>query len=165
MTADRARVSYDATRQYRSVVAQQGRVTLEADTNEAATIASEALRLETIDVIGPTGTPDNGYLPGSGKGPGGVSIGPGIFYLGGWRLELDKAIDLASQPDWLDQPPPAKLEKNFLVALLLNEQTVSAAEDEAPPAGALGGPDTAARPRPRHQFPPRPPPRQPSAAG
>ena len=152
MTADRARVSYDATRQYRSVVAQQGRVTLEADTNEAATIASEALRLETIDVIGPTGTPDNGYLPGSGKGPGGVSIGPGIFYLGGWRLELDKAIDLASQPDWLDQPPPAKLEKNFLVALLLNEQTVSAAEDEALREVALGGPDTAARTRLMQHF-------------
>jgi len=61
MTADRAKISYDPTRQYRSVIAQQGRVTLEADTNEAATIASEALRLETIDVMGPTGTPDNGY--------------------------------------------------------------------------------------------------------
>ena len=51
MTADRARVSFDPTRLYRSVVAQQGRVTLEADTNEAASIAGEALRLETIDFV------------------------------------------------------------------------------------------------------------------
>src|SRR6516164_3045366 len=131
MTADRAKISYDPTRQYRSVIAQQGRVTLEADTNEAATIASEALRLETIDVMGPTGTPDNGYAPSSGSGPGGVSIGPGIFYLGGWRLELDKAIDLSKQPDWLDQPATPITSGNMLVALLLNEQSVCAVEDQA----------------------------------
>src|SRR6516165_5762299 len=99
MTADRAKISYDPTRQYRSVVAQQGRVTLEADSNEAAAIATEALRLETIDLIGPAAALGNGYLPGSGTGPGGVKIAPGVFYLGGWRLSLDAAIDLSQQPD------------------------------------------------------------------
>jgi hypothetical protein len=59
MTADIARITYDPRRKYRSVVAQQGRVTLEADSNEASAIASEALRLETIDVIGHAGTPDD----------------------------------------------------------------------------------------------------------
>jgi len=152
MTADRAKISYDPTRQYRSVIAQQGRVTLEADTNEAATIASEALRLETIDVMGPTGTPDNGYAPSSGSGPGGVSIGPGIFYLGGWRLELDKAIDLSKQPDWLDQPATPITSGNMLVALLLNEQSVCAVEDQALREVALGGPDSAARARLMQHF-------------
>ena len=46
MATDRARITFDPARQYRSVLAQQGRVTLEADVNEAAAIASEALRLE-----------------------------------------------------------------------------------------------------------------------
>jgi hypothetical protein len=55
MVADIARVTYDPTRQYRSLIYQQGRVTLEADNNEAAMLAQEALRLETIDIIGPTG--------------------------------------------------------------------------------------------------------------
>ncbi len=152
MTADRARVTYDPMRQYRAVVAQQGRVTLEADTNEADSIASEALRLETIDIIGPTAALGGAYLPGSGNGPGGVSIAPGVFYLGGWRLELDAAIDLSKQPDWLDQPPVEIVNGTFLVALLLNEQTVCAVEDQALREVALGGPDTAARARLMQHF-------------
>ena len=38
MASDRARISFDPTRAYRAVVAQQGRVTLEADVNEQAVI-------------------------------------------------------------------------------------------------------------------------------
>jgi Family of unknown function (DUF6519) len=152
MTADRARVSFDPTRLYRSVVTQQGRVTLEADTNEATSIAAEALRLETIDIVGPAAALKAGYLPGGGTGPGGVSVGPGVFYLGGWRLALDAAVDLSQQPDWLDQPPLSIVTGNFLVALLLNEQTVCAVEDQALREVALGGPDTAARARLMQHF-------------
>ena len=36
MGSDRARVSYDPSRHWRGVVYQEGRVTLEADWNEAA---------------------------------------------------------------------------------------------------------------------------------
>ncbi|MGA3398930.1 MAG: DUF6519 domain-containing protein [Acetobacteraceae bacterium] len=152
MAADLARITFDPTRQYRSVITQQGRVTLEADSNEAAVIASEALRLETIDVIGPAGTPDDGYKVGSGTGPGGVSIGPGTFYLGGWRLALDAAIDLAKQPDWLDAPAATATTGNLAVALLLTEQSVCAVEDQALREVALGGPDSAARMRLMQQF-------------
>jgi hypothetical protein len=152
MAADLARITYDPTRQYRSVISQQGRVTLEADSNESALIASETLRLETIDVVGPTGTPDNGYKVASGSGPSGVSIEPGILYLGGWRLELDKAIDLAQQPDWLDAPPFTISSGNLAVALLLTEQSVCAVEDQALREVALGGPDTAARARLMQHF-------------
>lgn len=62
MGSDRARTTYDPKQQYRSVVMQQGRVTLEADWNEASQIFSEELRRETLDFVGPCGTPDNGYL-------------------------------------------------------------------------------------------------------
>ena len=41
MAGDRARVSYDPSRKWRGVIAQQGRVTVEADWNEAATIDEE----------------------------------------------------------------------------------------------------------------------------
>jgi len=164
MTADRARVSYDPSRQYRLLVPQQGRVTLEADGNEAAMLAEEALRLETIDIVGPSGTPDDGYAPTSGKGPGDVNIGPGTFYVGGWRLQRlasEGKIDLAKQPDWVDfpapalppaQPPPPMTEGDFLVALLVNEQTVCAVEDQALREVALGGPDSAARTRLMQHF-------------
>ncbi len=72
MGSDRARVSYDETRRYRAVVAQQGRVTLEADLNEATAIDGEAAREQTLEIVGPTGTPDDGYrvLPPATPQPG-----------------------------------------------------------------------------------------------
>ena len=142
MASDRARISFDPTRAYRSVLAQQGRVTLEADVNEAGAIALETLRLETLDIVGPTGTPDDGYaVTPSGAG---LTVGAGIMYLGGWRLSLDQAVNLAKQPDWLDQPG-LKLAGDEVISLLVTEQSVCAVEDQALRDVALGGPDSAAR--------------------
>jgi hypothetical protein len=152
MDADIARVSYDPARHYRSLVAQQGRVTLEADNNEGTMLQAEALRLETIDIVGPAGTPDNGYAVSSGSGPGGVTVGPGIFYLGGWRLRLDAAVDLSKQPDWVDAPAFTTTQGDLAVALLVTEQSVCAAEDQALREVALGGPDSAARTRLMQRF-------------
>ncbi len=150
MGSDRARISYDKTREYRSVVAQQGRVTLEADVNEEAVIASEALRYETIDIIGPTGTPDNGYLV-SVDAAGNLTVGPGIMYVGGWRMRFPQPVSVADQPEWIDQPPMvwAQNQKgsNYVIALLVSEQEVQAVEDQALREVALGGPDTTARTR------------------
>jgi hypothetical protein len=148
--SDRARISYDKTREYRSVVAQQGRVTLEADVNEEAVIASEALRYETIDIIGPTGTPDNGYLV-SVDAAGNLTVGPGIMYVGGWRMRFRQPVSVANQPEWIDQPPQAWTQNPkvglYVIALLVTEQEVQAVEDQALREVALGGPDTAARTR------------------
>ena len=152
MASDRARNSYDASRAYRSVIAQQGRVTLEADVNEESEIGVEALRLETIDIVGPAGTPDDGYRVVAPGNINEVTIGAGIYYLGGWRLELDKAVALNKQPDWLDAPPLPET-GGGLIALLLTEQGVSAVEDQALREVALGGPDSGARRRLMQQFP------------
>jgi hypothetical protein len=151
MGSDIARVTFDPTRQYRSVVLQQGRVTLEADGNEASRIASEALRLETIDLIGPAATPDDGYklgLDASGK----VVVLPGTMYLGGWRLRLDAPVELDNQPDWLDMPLLQGFGGPTLVALLATEQEVCAVEDQPLREVALGGPDSAARTRLMQHF-------------
>jgi hypothetical protein len=150
MASDRARISYDPTRDYRSVVAQQGRVTLEADVNEAALIAVETLRLETLDIVGPTGTPDDGYKVTPQAG--GLSIGAGTMYLGGWRLTEPLPVDIASQPDWLDRPPTQATTATGIVSLLVTEQSVCAVEDQALREVALGGPDSAARMRLMQQF-------------
>jgi hypothetical protein len=149
MVADIARVTYDPTRQYRSLIYQQGRVTLEADNNEAAMLAQEALRLETIDIIGPTGALGGGYLVSlTGSTP---SFGAGVFYLGGWRLELDAALPLASAT--LSNLIPEIPAGNYVVGLLLTEQSVGAVEDQALREVALGGPDSAARTRLTQSFP------------
>ena len=150
MGSDRARISFDRTREYRSLVAQQGRVTLEADVNEQAVIASEALRLETIDIIGPTGTPDDGYLV-SINASGQITVGPGIMYVGGWRMRFTQPVPIANQPEWIDQPSwdviGTKQPPDSVIALLVSEQEVQAIEDQALLEVALGGPDTAARTR------------------
>ncbi len=152
MDADIARLSFDPTRDYRALITQQGRVTLEADSNEASTIASEALRLETIDVVGPSGTPDGGYAVSAGRSPTDLVIGAGTIYVGGWRLTLDAPMHLNQQPDWLNQTPTAVPQGDTLVALLVTEQSVGAVEDQALLEVALGGPDSAARARLMQHF-------------
>src|SRR4051794_34174938 len=91
MASDIARISYDEGRQWRSVVSQQGRVTLEADVNEAWTIAAEEQRKDLIDVVGPAGTPDMGYavtVADEPAGPYDFKICAGTMYVGGMRVEL-----------------------------------------------------------------------------
>lgn len=162
MGSDRARVSFDPKQQYRSVVMQQGRVTLEADWNEAQRITGEELRKETLDIIGPSGTPDDGYLvvvPATPTAPlFDFSVNPGTMYVGGLRCTLPEAVTYSKQTEWLDGGPEdpdwVKLTAlksapaaNELVSLFLREQEVSAVEDPDLKDVALGGPDTAQRTR------------------
>ena len=152
--SDRARISFDRTREYRSLVAQQGRVTLEADVNEQAVISSEALRLETIDIIGPTGTPDDGYLV-SINASGQITVGPGIMYVGGWRMRFHPGrppsrisqSGISTKPWSGSSSGTKKPAGNAVIALLVSEQEIQAVEDQALLEVALGGPDTAARTR------------------
>jgi hypothetical protein len=138
---------------------QQGRVTLEADWNEGQSIFGEELRQETLEIVGPAGTPDKGYQVMDTSQPAtpyDFSVGPGTMYVGGVRVELDTPVNYLTQPEWLDHTfdpdwvDPSQLKalpsKEF-VYLFLREQEVSAVEDYALRDVALGGPDTAARTR------------------
>src|SRR5262249_28770243 len=81
----------------------QGRVTLEADWNEAATIASEENREQLLDVVGASGTPDNGYEVKVDKGiAGDLIVSEGTIYVGGERMVLEGELDYDHQPEWLD---------------------------------------------------------------
>lgn len=168
MGPDLARISKDRTRMYTALVAQQGRVTVEADWNEAEAIEAEGKRAVTLDVVGKVGTPDGGYAvqaAGLTSGDWDLSVEPGTLYLGGDRLDLGSAVDLANQPDWRDAatdtlwvapaPTPASpptAPANELVYLLAIEQAVSATEDPALADVALGGPDTMQRLRVLQRF-------------
>ena len=79
MASDRARVSYDPNRKWRGVIAQQGRVTVEADWNEAAMIGEERDRQVALDVIGPVGTPDRGYAVTAARPRGERSGSPRVI--------------------------------------------------------------------------------------
>src|SRR5262249_24554681 len=161
MGSDRARISYDPKQGYRAVVMQQGRVTVEADWNEQQLIDGEELREETLDIVGPAGTPDDGYRiieTGSpATPPFDFSVGAGTMYIGGERVSLDAPIAYSTQPewlahsgdpDWIDLPNPNQpAPENEYVYLYMREQEVSAVEDSALREVALGGPDTGARAR------------------
>lgn len=164
MGSDKARISYDPAQQYRAVVMQQGRVTVEADWNEAQEIVNEAIRADVLDIVGPAGTPDpDGYKvtligPGAGKLYD-LHVAPGTMYVGGVRVHLDDpGVDYSKQSEWLDHTddpdwvdPATLLQKvpssDEFVYLALREQEVSAVEDSDLLEVALGGPDTAARTR------------------
>ncbi|HEV3293898.1 MAG TPA: DUF6519 domain-containing protein, partial [Streptosporangiaceae bacterium] len=164
MGSDRARVSFDPSRRWRAVIAQQGRVTVEADWNEAQAIAAAQSRADLLNVIGTSGTPDDGYRllpppsPPAAGSPTDLTIQHGTFYVGGVRVELAADAPIGAQPDWrdfpaepaaADQPVPSAPPQNGneLVYLLLREQEVSAVEDSALREVALGGPDTGQRVR------------------
>jgi hypothetical protein len=158
MGSDRARVTYDPSRQYRAVVAQQGRVTVEADQNEAWTIQGERERATVLDLVGGSGTPDNGYEVSPAAPPLDVKVGAGTMYVGGMRVELPEAVWYSGQSEWLDRdgdpdwvdpkvPRPQNSPPYELVLLELTEHEVSATEDSALREVALGGPDTAQRTR------------------
>ncbi len=160
MGADRARRSFDASRMYRSVVSQQGRVTLEADANEAEEIRTSESRAELVDIVGPAGTSDDGFritVSGGGK-PFDFGISAGTMYIGGNRVVQSEATTYEGQrgSEWVDYPagspapgpgPATLMPYDELVYLVVSEQEVSATEDRVLREIALGGPDTAARTR------------------
>src|SRR5437867_315825 len=118
MGADKALVSYDKQQQYRSVVMQQGRVTLEADWNEACQISGEVLREDVLDIVGPAGTPNDGYrlsVAPEDAARFDFHVGPGTMYVGGVRVEIVRSTAGAGgpegatyfqQPDLLSPLPP-----------------------------------------------------------
>jgi hypothetical protein len=151
MASDKSRISYDERQRYRSVVYQQGKALIESDLNEAQDIASEELRREALDFVGPTGSPDDGYritIPNNTTNAN-FAVEAGSMYVGGVRVERAPAYTYETQPEWRnpDAAKPAAFPARELVWLDLIEQEVSATEDGALLEPALGGPDTAARSR------------------
>ncbi len=98
-TGDFSRSAYDKRKHYSSVRMQQGRVQTDYDWNENEQIENEDRRRARVDIIGPYGTPDQGFLITE---PNGITINgnslidfnihPGTFYLGGIRLEFERNL-------------------------------------------------------------------------
>lgn len=155
-TFDISRINFDKTKHYSSVRMQQGRVLTDDDWNENERIEDEEQRESRVDIIGPYGTPDDGFLI---KNPqlleGGdidFEISPGTIHIGGLRLDLEIPETYRTQKDWLQLkqnhniPADVKQKPVFsLVYLEAWQQAVSAVEDSSLFEVALGGPDTTTR--------------------
>jgi hypothetical protein len=159
-TFDISRINFDPKKHYSSVRMQQGRVLTDDDWNENERIENEDRRRSRVDIIGPFGSPDDGFKITKIPGLTGVIdagrinflINAGTLYLGGLRLELDEDETYRLQKDWLQQPfdldkiPAFTGTEQFdLVYIETWQQPVSAVEDDSLFEVALGGPDTTTR--------------------
>ncbi|MFC7534558.1 DUF6519 domain-containing protein [Actinoplanes sp. GCM10030250] len=105
MHADLSRDTFRAGRHYSMVLAQQGRVTLDADLNEQAAIHNHLLRTLVADLIGPDGGPrdDAGFeithVPGKGGAPDDLSIGAGRYYVDGVLADATPPVAGIAVPD------------------------------------------------------------------
>ncbi|MEV0898905.1 DUF6519 domain-containing protein [Actinoplanes sp. NPDC049802] len=113
MHADLSRDTFRAGRNYSMVLAQQGRVQLDADLNEQAAIQSHRLRAAVADLIGPDGGPrdDAGFaithVPGEGGEPDDLTIGEGRYYVDGLLVDATRDIPGVPVPDEGAPPEPA----------------------------------------------------------
>jgi hypothetical protein len=91
MAGDISRESFQQNRHYSAVRAQQGRVQLDADTNEQVSIEHHRIETETIDVIGVCGVPEDndGFLIGLLTDGSDLTISAGRIYVDGLLGELD----------------------------------------------------------------------------
>jgi hypothetical protein len=94
MAADITRSTFNPLKHYSGVRQQQGRVSIDADSNEQVDIASHRVQIETSDVVGFSGAPrDNaGFqivpVPQSGVSSD-LAISPGRIYVNGTLCELE----------------------------------------------------------------------------
>ena len=155
-TIDLSRSATEFRKHFTSVRAQMGRVFTDDDHNDNERLHGEEERRSRVHIIGPAGSPDDGFLiqnPVVTNGKINFDITPGSFYLGGNRLDLEQAEKFQAQSDWLnmapaEMPAPPTLASRFdLVYLECWQQAVSAVEDSETFEVALGGPDTSVRMR------------------
>jgi hypothetical protein len=153
-TTDISRSAFDPRKHYAGVRMQQGRVIVDDDWNEGQVIDDETERRTLVDVIGPAGSPDQGFLIDNPTVTGGkldFDILPGTFYAGGLRLSLETKQTFRTQTDWLQEeaaaPTPPAAERYDLAYLEVWQQSVQAVEDGELLEVALGGPDTSTRVR------------------
>ncbi|MBV6696774.1 DUF6519 domain-containing protein [Kitasatospora aureofaciens] len=156
MQGDFSRTTFDPRKHYSAVLAQQGRVQLDADLNEQGALLLHQLRTTIADLLGPAAAPavGGGFAIDavSGRKPQeDLKISAGRLYVDGILLENEADATYWTQPDLPLDPtdPTAQLpqDKPFVVYLRVWERLITALQDPAIREVALGdpGPDTAAR--------------------
>jgi hypothetical protein len=162
MKGDFSRDSYDATKHYSRVLKQQGRVDLDADWNEQASIWEHRMRALVVDLFGQAAGPkgncgfgvvDWGKLSDAEKKAyqdagvqpafGDFILSAGRYYVDGMLVEIGDPITYGKQSYWSGDR--LKTGARYLAYLDVWERHVTYIEDDAIREKALGGPDTATR--------------------
>lgn len=148
MKGDFSRNTFDPVKHFSRVLLQQGRVQLDADSNEQTAILLHYLRTLAADLIGPFAGPagSNGFEIKSNIEKNDFNIGSGRYYVDGILCENEIDINYTQQKDYPD-PLPLNLGGNdpYLVYLDVWERHITGLENDYIREKALGGPDTATR--------------------
>lgn len=161
MKGDFSRIRFEAANRFSRVLMQQGRVTLDADTNEQTEILLHYVRTLAHDLIGDFGGPieDGGFTLAVVDGD--LSIGAGRYYVHGILCECD-GCPYSDQPDYKAPDDTggeggdallaflkstSQSDERFFVYLDVWERHVTFVEDPRLREVALGGPDTCTRTR------------------
>jgi hypothetical protein len=152
MKGDFTRWTFDPTKHYSRVLQQQGRVQLDSDFNEMASIHAYFLRRLAADLIGPHGGP--GFLIGDKDANNqdlqrDLAIGKGHYYVDGILCENDLPGFYSKQPGFIDADKP-EARKIYVAYLDVWERHITAFEDQDEnkigiQEVALRGPDTTTR--------------------
>jgi hypothetical protein len=98
MRGDFSRLRFERSKNYVSVLQQQGRVALDADANEQCAINDYLRDTETVDVIGRWGGPRFDYGFKISVENGAIQIGKGRYYVEGILCENDGPLRYSQQP-------------------------------------------------------------------
>lgn len=101
---DASRATFDQTEHFIRVLAQQGRVWLDADWNEQTAILLHYIQALAADVIGPLGGPEGSFVVSISDNGKDLSISGGHYYVDGMLCENDQ--ESISYSDQRDYPLP-----------------------------------------------------------
>src|SRR5262249_47963481 len=111
-TEDISRNATSRPKRYVRVRIQPGAAPTDHAINQGARLVAEDERRLRIDVIGAAGSVDAGFRIANPRinahGELDFDIGPGTYYVGGLRAEVnapDPGEAFSTQSDWLQQPP------------------------------------------------------------
>lgn len=150
MHGDFSNVTFDSARRFSRVLQQQGRVQLDADTNEDGELLLHALRALARDLIGSHGGPGDAFRIGPLTDEDGAPVprdlraAPGSYYVDGVRCEAPEALRYTDQSDH-PGAPALGTDTTYLVYLDVWERWVSSLQEPRLREVALAGPDTAGR--------------------
>ncbi len=151
MKGDFTRDTFDPRNHFSRVLMQQGRVQLDADSNEQTAILLHYMRTLAKDILGPHAGPADGDLGFAISTPttdGNFAITKGRYYVQGILVENEKEILYSKQTGYPfdDKTKIDALKgKKFLVYLDVWERHMTYVEDDHIREAALGGPDTCSR--------------------
>ena len=157
MPGDYTKFTHKPEKRYSSVLMQQGRVQLDADSNEQVEILKRRWEVQAMDTFGKCVVPTS--IPGNATafqitiaGPDDLNIDAGRMYVDGLLAEIfetetspSQPISYLNQPFYPQPPPLSNFSGNAVAYLDVWDREITYLQDRDLLEKALGGVDTATR--------------------